>query len=322
MQSMDRKVLVVIVISALVACSILARQLLTCSTSTKEHWTAYACATYTHDMVFDQNGYLWAVGSKGVLKLNPRTGTYTRYTESDGLADDHVYAVAVSSDDTLWFGTGDGVSSFDGEKWHTYQESYAVPAVATTLDESVWIGARLELEGCHDCGWTSLFDGKNWTSQGAFDGCESLSIAEAPDGVLWFGSSCGVASLDGKTWSTWTIPGPSTHNAVADIAVTSDGNVWVGSLLNLHRFDGEMWETYGLGSDLPSNRVLSIAKAPDSALWVGTTAGVSKYDGKTWTTYSTTDGLIDDQVHAIAVGPDNTLWFGTNEGISSYAPPD
>ena len=312
MQSVTRIVLFFTAVSVLVACS----------TSNEQGWTSYTCATHTHDMAFDQNGYLWAVGSRGVRRINPTTGTCSKYTARDGLANDRVRAVAVSPDSTLWFGTSDGVSSFDGKKWNTYQEGYVVPAVATTLDGSLWIGARLELEGCHNCGWAARFDGRNWTSHSVLNGCGPVSIAEAPDGDLWFGTSCGIASFDSNTWLTYTIPGPSISSAVVDMVVTNDSNLWVGSIAGLYRFDGEIWTAYGPESGLPSNRILSIAEAPDGALWVGTTGGLSKYDGRTWTTYTTADGLINDQVHAIAVGFDNTLWFGTDEGISRYVPPD
>lgn len=293
-----------------------------CSAPNEPGWTSYACATYTHDMVFDRKGYLWAVGSKGVHRINPATGTCKKYTVRDGLANDRVRAVTAMPDGTLWFGTSDGVSSFDGKTWLTYHEGYVVPAVVATLDGSLWIGARLELEGCHNCGWAALYDGTSWTKRNLLDGCGPVSIAEAPDGVLWFGTLCGVASFDGKTWSPHPIPGPSVSNAVVDMTVTYDGNLWVGSIAGLYRFDGETWEAYGPKNGLPSNRISSIAEAPDGTLWVGTAGGLSKYDGRTWTTITTADGLIDDQVHAVAVGPNGTLWFGTDEGISRYTPPD
>jgi ligand-binding sensor domain-containing protein len=312
MQSVTRLLLFFTMVSVLVACS----------ASDEQGWTSYTCATDTHDMVFDQDGYLWAVGSKGVRRIKPTTGTCSKYTTRDGLANDRVRAVAVSPDGTLWFGTSDGVSSFDGKKWTTYQEGYVVPAVATALDGSLWIGARLELEGCHKCGWAARFDGTDWTSHRVLNGCGPVSIAQAPAGDLWFGTSCGIASFDGKTWLTYTIPGPSISSAVVDMVVTDDGDLWVGSIAGLARFDGEIWETYGPGNGLPSNRIMSIAEAPDGALWVGTSGGLSKYDGRTWTTFTAANGLIDDQVHVITVGPDNTLWFGTSKGVSRYAPPE
>ena len=159
-QSVNRLLLFFTTVSLLVACS----------PSNQQGWTSYTCAKDTHDMAFDQDGYLWAVGSEGVRRLNPKTRICGKYTERDGLANERVRAVSVTPDGTLWFGTSDGVSRFDGKEWTTYQEGYVIPAVATALDGSLWIGARLELEGCHRCGWAAVYDGTDWTSHRVLNG--------------------------------------------------------------------------------------------------------------------------------------------------------
>jgi len=47
-------------------------------------------------------------------------GTWTTYTTGDGLAHNGVYSIAVDADNVKWFGTFDGVSSFNGTTWTTY----------------------------------------------------------------------------------------------------------------------------------------------------------------------------------------------------------
>ena len=41
-------------------------------------------------------------------------GTWTTYRTGDGLAGNHVYAIAVDSDNVKWFAAGGVVTSFDG----------------------------------------------------------------------------------------------------------------------------------------------------------------------------------------------------------------
>jgi streptogramin lyase len=66
-------------------------------------------------MAFDRDGNLWtASAGGGVVRWDPTDGTYTRYTVDDDLADNSVYSIAVAPDGALWFGTGKGVSRFDG----------------------------------------------------------------------------------------------------------------------------------------------------------------------------------------------------------------
>lgn len=64
------------------------------------------------DIAFDHDGYLWAVGSGGVVRWDPTGRTYTKYTTHNGLADNTVLSIAVAPDGALWFGTTSGVSRF------------------------------------------------------------------------------------------------------------------------------------------------------------------------------------------------------------------
>jgi len=54
-------------------------------------------------------------------------GTWTTYREGDGLAYNHVYAIAVDDKNMKWFGTVDRVSSFD-ERVSSVGYSYDIPS--------------------------------------------------------------------------------------------------------------------------------------------------------------------------------------------------
>jgi len=47
-------------------------------------------------------------------------GTWKTYTKEDGLVYNHVYSIAIDTENVKWFGTTEGVSSFDGTTWTTY----------------------------------------------------------------------------------------------------------------------------------------------------------------------------------------------------------
>jgi len=63
----------------------------------------------------------WVGTHGGVVKWNPQTGTYTKYTAPDGLADNVVYAIAIDTEGNKWFGTPGGASRLAADgTWITY----------------------------------------------------------------------------------------------------------------------------------------------------------------------------------------------------------
>jgi ligand-binding sensor domain-containing protein len=58
---------------------------------------------------------------KNPTQSNPSQSNWTTYnTSNSGLASNEVFAVAIDSSGNKWFGTGGGVSRFDGVNWTTY----------------------------------------------------------------------------------------------------------------------------------------------------------------------------------------------------------
>jgi len=71
--------------------------------------------------------------------------TWTTYTEAEGLVNNYVGAIAVGTDNVKWFGTGNGVSSFDGTTWTTFTTDDGlvgnyIRAIAVDADNVKWFG--------------------------------------------------------------------------------------------------------------------------------------------------------------------------------------
>jgi len=83
----------------------------------------------------------WGAG----ISLFDGEGTWRNYTTKDGLAGNVVYSIAQSPDGTIWAGTNNGVSRFDGEQWQSYTHGLGGKhfyAVAIDGDGTVWLGTR------------------------------------------------------------------------------------------------------------------------------------------------------------------------------------
>lgn len=89
----------------------------------------------------------------------------------------------------------------------------------------------------------SRYDGQTWTTFTTKDGLVDnnvMSIIQAQDGALWFG--------------TWYFDGGG----------------------GVSRYDGETWTNFTAKDELPSDSVFSIFQTRDGVLWFATWGGVTK----------------------------------------------
>jgi ligand-binding sensor domain-containing protein len=322
------------------------------------NWTSYTYGDDVQKLAIDGKGRVWAVGSGGAVHWNPKDGSHVKYTVDDGLprnpvfsvavaddavwfgtgsgatrfdgrtwttltyedglADNYLVDIAVTSNGAMWFATWGGISHFDGKEWRKYTTDDGLvdanlQCLAAAPDGSLWAGTS---------GGVSHFDGETWTSYTTEDGLVSdavQTIAVAQDGVVWFGTSDGASRFDGKQWKTYTEEDGLGYGNVSAIAIARDGAAWFGTTWGVSRFDGKTWTAYTMSDGLVGDTVSSIVADADDAIWIGTSQGVSRFDGKTWRSYVTGDPLRSNEIQAAAVADDGTLWFGTwNGGVSHY----
>ena len=231
---------------------------------------------------------------------------WTTYTTSDGMASNHVYAIAADPQGNVWFGTdGGGVSRFDGTNWTTYTTSNTVHIIAIESKGSVW--------------------GSDTTYSDSLAGNRVHAIANDSQGNTWFGTVGGVSRFDGNEWISYTEKdllfswgmGGYPVNA---IALDSQGNVWAGGR-GISKFDGNKWISYKNTVGEPVS-ITTIATDSSGNDWVGTYGtGVWKYDGENWIAYTVDNGLISNRIEVVATDTQGNLWVGYGgygEGVSKF----
>lgn len=205
-------------------------------------------------------GALWIGTWAGANRVDLSTLDFETY--HDELVNEWVYGIDVDEDGGVWFGTEGGVSHFDGTRWRawthaegigatnrtgappstntglgtrtrhdlsvltqgaeTYNPSY-VFAILISQDGTVWAGTW--------GGGVATFDGSQWRNLTTADGLAGdivYSVAESPDGTLWFGTNHGLSRYDGQRFanlgSSDGLPGEDVYAIATD---TTD--VWVGT---------------------------------------------------------------------------------------------
>ncbi len=228
-------------------------------------------------------------------------------------------------DGSLWTSpTSHGVGRWDGKTWTPYLNFYDIIALAAAPDGTIWAAPKYRghvMERFQNGTWKELamppgyepqdvatdangnawvagyglwrFDGTTWTnwntSNSGIPGDFALSVAVAPDGAVWVGTTEGLARFDGTTWTVYTEADGLPANVINAIAFAPNGHVWIGA------FDADHYPYHG---------------------------GVGDFDGVTWTSYTTQNSpLPHNQVEDVTVGADGRVWIATaSEGAAIFTP--
>ena len=164
-----------------------------------EQWATFTLPdNYVNALALDAAGNPWVATDDGVSFYNGKT--WSRFTQTSGLAGNRVLAVAVAPDGRVWFGTDKGATVYDGRRFKSYKQSdglkdNTVRAIAVDAQKRVWFGTPSGL---------SVLDGSTWKSYSTADGlADDFVTALAVDGQgnVWVGTPSGLSVFGSVTLS-------------------------------------------------------------------------------------------------------------------------
>jgi signal transduction histidine kinase/ligand-binding sensor domain-containing protein len=273
-----------------------------------------------------------------------RFARFDRISTADGLSDDVVYSILQDRQGFMWFGTGNGLTRYDGYQFIVYQNDPSDPTSLShdavlelyqTRDGGLWVGTRSGLD---------RFDPTTRTFTHYLRGRAVLALYEDEAGILWVGTPGGLTHLDPANpepsvflhGTSLDDPVRLTGTVVHAIIHTRTGEVWLGTghgeleaASGLDRFDRSTG-TYvhyrhdpGDPASLGSGDVRAIVEDRQGGLWVGTDGGLSRLDrsssSETFTRFLHDPddplSLADDQVLAVLEDRAGQLWIGTADGL-------
>ncbi len=195
-------------------------------------------ASSLQDVAIDSAGNPWfATWGGGVSTLDRATGTWTHYTNEEGLLDDRVAFIRIDSEGNKWFGTELGVSVLTASgEWRGYG-----PAAG-------------------------FGQGAVWAIIGDIDG--NLWCATQGGGVV-------VLTPDGQQLATYTTEDGLPDNTVNDLMIDTNGNKWfaTNSGLAMLTRDGAGMVTFTVENGLGSNVVTELSLDPFGSIWAATYGG-------------------------------------------------
>ena len=247
----------------------------------------------------DRKGNYW-FGSyqEGVAFFDGKSFTY--YTVKDGLSNNQVRTIQEDLNGHIWFGTGQGVSSYDGEKF-----------ISHSSDKDFF-----GIKPLYNNGWS----------------------INNNDLLFNAGHQNGIYKYDGKKLNYLKFPLPENSNLDLSYATTgfSKGkeNIWIASYSAVFGFNGNTFTTITDQSlnffERPEQlHVRSILEDSKGNLWIGNNGiGVLLYNDNSAINFSEKHGLIDknssrngnysppgtlEHVFAIGEDKDGNIWFGDRD---------
>ena len=207
-------------------------------------------------------------------------------TQADGLVSNTVLTVFEDRHGTMWFGTTDGLTRYDGENFRTF----------TTEDGLVrnTIGLIFEDQ-----------QGMLWFANGVLS---SFLERGKPMDMSWMETPLSELDLD-----------------IQPYHATTEETRRVIPLKGVSRYDGQTFKIFTTADGLARDTVKDIFEHENGTLWFATSSGVSQYDGEKFNNIVVNgpigmDVLPDwwNQITAIAQDTVGNFWFGSTAGITYY----
>lgn len=143
-----------------------------------------------------------------------------------------------------------------------------------------------------------------------------LTIAQTPDGYLWFATTKGLLKFDGLTFSTVHFTGKKETPLPDTLHVDKEGTLWIGSVhgLTSYRHQSRRFKTYTTADGLTADRIRHIAEDINGNLWISFYSSyVTRFSEGTFTAFNRSHGLNCNKVNTLAQIPTGNLLFGTSE---------
>lgn len=267
----------------------------------------------TRDIIVDSNNFVWVASPEGLVRINPKTRKYKRYTynpnDPTGLSTNDIWSVFEDTKGQIWIGT-------DKKGVHKYQEK---------TDDFLHIQSSAIN--------SSLFPISN-----------IIDIYEDAFGTMWFSTGFYGVRLITEHLETFTTikHEPENTNSLSfdntrALIQDKQGNIWIatdGGGLDRYNPQKETFKHFKFDHKNPqglsSNSVISLAEDQEGNIWIGTWAGgVNRFNPTTKdfshikkqidTNFG--EGLMNNNILLTYIDSSGQLWLNPHgEGLQIYNP--
>ena len=301
---------------------------------TKVNPYIYDSGDVTTKGLMDKQGNMWFTTLKeGVFKYDGVS--FTNYTVEDGLCANQVWTILEDKNGLLWFGTENGLCSFDGKRFN----NIALPKPDKSSVQFPWkihgiISMIQDKQGIFWIGTTGngafRYDGKEFTSflknegrihpdNGLYNNCIN-SILEDTLGNIWFSSFThgGISKFDGKTMTHFGLENGLEDDMIAFSYMDKSGQLWFGTRDGgMSYFNGIDFTTIIENDHLCKNNMATMFEDSRGNFWVGSYArgGICLFNGDSFALFDVENNEKLKDIRFITEDKENNIWFGGRYGL-------
>ena len=209
-------------------------------------------------------------------------------TQADGLASNMVLTIFEDGHGTMWFGTSNGVTRYDGENFQTFttEDGFAQNTIGLIFEDRrgmLWFGdgvlsSVLKREKTMDMSWMET----------PLSELDITQHNETPSGTRKPIRLKGVSRYDGDTFRIFTTADGLAYDTVKDIVEDKIGTLWFATGFGVSQYDGKNFDNLTLNGPmgmqvLPEswNDISAITQDTAGNLWFGSMAGIIYYNAQT-----------------------------------------
>ncbi len=206
-------------------------------------------------------------------------------TQADGLVSNTVLTIFQDSHGTMWFGTTDGLTRYDGENFRTFttEDGLSRNTIGRIFEDPqgmLWfadgvLSHFLERGKPMDMSWMET----------PLSELDVTMYDETPERITRSIPLKGVSRYDGEKFKVFTTADGLARDTVKDIFEDETGTLWFATSSGVSRYDGEKFNNIivngPIGMDvLPDwwNQITALARDTAGNFWFGSTAGVTYYN--------------------------------------------
>ena len=269
-----------------------------------QHPWEYFCHAFSGSFLLCLVMLFASIPSEGAYQCRKQV-KFDHYRVENGLSQNEVFCCFQDSHGFIWFGTGNGLSRFDGYEFKNYKHD---PDDSSTINSGF-----------------------------------IYSIVEDSKGCLWLTiSGNGLSRFDPRTEKFHAFrsddndPGSISSNIVNALLYDDHGHLWIGTAEGLDRLPPGSSEFIHYRNDpdnpnsLSQSSILSLYEDNTGSIWIGTSrTGVNQLtvrekfrENPEFIRYlhspENPESLPGNSVQAIFEDQHGTLWFGTENGLSRF----
>jgi signal transduction histidine kinase len=225
--------------------------------------------------------------------------------------------MAEGADGTMWFGTANGLWSYDGVDWQRHTADGVVgrlvTAICTAPDGKVYAAGAWGISQFSHGEWTRLLS-TSWTRVADLQNIPIRRLVIGRDGELWAATSWGALRLQSSTWTLYTDPETAAR-------VGEDSNLPPLAIELLPEAVTAKFRGGSRRSGLCDfNEVCADRRG---RIWIGTMGGevlcytaaradtASSAAAGSWSVYAAADGFVAGAITSILPAQDGRIWVVT-----------